>query len=212
MEIIPIASYSVSILAGSILAAYFFREYFAKRLRASLAWAAGLLLYVLIQVFDLIVQFRGEAAAGKPILVAGFLMLAFAMSLLYYGTSLLFFSPGSFFREKMTAVIMFVYFVVIVAFSLELPLEGFRAAVTPLVSIGVLFPIKVMIAALFYRVFRRLEVGDPRKQTVLLLASGWGLDGLSALLLWLIEPASHAMHAIAWIMILYGMTMGKVTK
>lgn len=217
VDYLNVGTYVIAMAAGLVLSAYFFREYFAKKLRASLAWAIGLLLYSLTQIQPVLVEISGPTEVGTTTMTIGFLMLALAMTLLYYGTSQLFFSQGSFFREKMSIIIMLIFFVIIILFSSLSKPEDFIAGATALSGIIVMGPIKAIIAFLFYRVFRRLTADDPRRMTVFLLAFGWALDALTAFVFGLalsatIEAVTHLVHAVAWIIILYGMTAGKVTR
>ncbi len=219
MNMIFIAAVAVSLIATFILSAYFFREYVAKRLRASLAWAVGLLLYALAQTTRLYTEVFGEMTAGKPTLVAGLLVTAIAVILFYYGTSLLFFEKGSFFREKMTGIITVVFFALVAYFGLTYPLEGFKDAVMAPMSLIVIMLPKIAIAVLFYRVAANLVPGDFRRKILFLISAGWGLDSVNAFYTGLFtgispitDSANQVLHAVAWIIILYSMIQGKVTR
>ncbi|MBU7037776.1 MAG: hypothetical protein HXS52_07570 [Theionarchaea archaeon] len=217
MNYLVTGTYVVAIAAGLVLSLYFFRDYFAKRLRASLAWAVGLFLYSLTQIQPILVEVSGPTQVGVLAMTLGFMVLALAMVLLYYGASQLFFSSGSFFREKFSVILLVIFFSIIALFSIFADEQDFIAGATVLSGIIVMGPIKFSIAFLFYRVYRRLEAGDPRRRTVSLLAYGWALDALTAVIFGLalsvaVEAATHLLHAVAWIVIFYGMAIGKVTR
>ncbi|KYK37109.1 MAG: hypothetical protein HXS46_05070 [Theionarchaea archaeon] len=110
------------------------------------------------------VDIGGEVTLGKPGLLVALLVVSFSMTLLYYGASLLFFQEKSFFREKMTGIIFLicaVYFGYLVA---VLPVERFRQAVATPIQLGLMTPIFLVIAILFYSISRNLKPGDPAKK------------------------------------------------
>jgi hypothetical protein len=218
-SIIVLTSYAISVVVTFVLSMYFFREYRYKKLRASLAWGIGLFLYAFTQLTDISVAVFGEMSVGKPGLVAGLVVTALGMVLFYYGTSLLFFSPGSFFREKMSALILVVYTLYFSYLVITLPVEGFREAVVAPIHIGLLVPIFLVISVLFYRVSRRLPHDDPRRRTILLVSAGWLClvfnSGFRAFFLGynpILDALIESLHVLAWILILYGMVLGKVAK
>ncbi|MBU6998569.1 MAG: hypothetical protein HXS41_01620 [Theionarchaea archaeon] len=218
-SIVVLVSYAISVVVTLVLSVYFFREYTSKKLRASLAWGIGLFLYAFTQLTDVLVAGLGEVSVGRPGLIAGLVVTAFGMVMFYYGTSLLFFSPGSFFREKMTVLILGIYAVYFSYLVITLPTEGFREAVVAPIHIGLLVPIFLVISVLFYRVSRRLPHNDPRRRTVLLVAAGWLClvlnSGFRAFFLGyssLLDALIESLHVLAWILILYGMVLGKVVK
>ncbi|MBU7044328.1 MAG: hypothetical protein HXS47_12130 [Theionarchaea archaeon] len=211
-------SYIIAIAAAIILSMYFFREYSIKRLPASLAWGIGFILYALAQTSHLIAELFGEVTLGKSGYFGGLLIYAIAMTLFYYGTSLLFFNPGSFFREKAAILI----FAVLGSFSgyitYSFPLEGFTQTAGTYIQ-SVMWIIFLIITFLFYRVTRRLPKNDPRKKVLSLVSVGWAMVTMYTLYLglligrWVIIDALFLIiHAVAWIMILYGMVLGKAAK
>ncbi|KYK36435.1 MAG: hypothetical protein AYK19_08625 [Theionarchaea archaeon DG-70-1] len=213
-----VISYIVTIGATLILSMYFFREYYLKRLRASLAWAAGLLLYGIVQIGHLAVAMVGEVAMGKPAMGGALVILALALTLIYYGTSQLFFSPGSFFREKMSAFVLLICFVLFAVLLATFPTEGFAARIPPYVE-----PLATLVflftGVSFYNVFRRLGPGDPRRRTVLLVSLGWFLVVIDTIYLGFAQGLSRTLdtvinieHAVAWLLLLYGMALGKAAR
>lgn len=221
-SIIYLATYVIATIATFILAVYFLREYFAKRLPASLAWSIGFLLYGFGQLTDILINLIGEVSVGKPAIALGLIIVASAMTLFYYGTSQLFFSPKSFFREKMS-VIVFLLFIVFYSILLwSYPTEGFRTAVVGWTETSILI-IFLVISILFYRVSRRLTSGDPRRKIVFLVSAGWFLAAIDAFYLGVFQgflqytppiadAGIHLIHAAAWLLILYGMAIGKAAR
>lgn len=212
-------SYAVAIAATFIISVYFFYEYYVKKLRSSLAWALGFFFYGIAQSSHLTADMVGEIAMGKLGFAVGIMVLIFAMILFYYGTSLLFFDEKSFFREKAS----FLLFLVFTAYSLYLvmvlPMEGFLKAIATPISLVLMMPIFLVMGVLFYHVCRALARDDSRRQTVLLVSMGWFLVGISSLYLGLFlgysgisDSANYIVHVVAWILILYGMTIGKATR
>lgn len=214
-----VISYAVAIGATFILSVYFFREYTRKKLRTSLAWAVGLLIFSVTQIFDLYVAAFGEITLGKPILAIALIVHVFGMVLLYYGTSLLFFETESFFREKLSALIMSIYIVYFGYIVAVLPVEGFREAVLAPIQLGLMTPIFLAIAISFYYVSRSVERIDPRRLILLLVSAGWFLEVIDSLYRGLFlgssgtfDATSNVLRAVGWIFIFYGMIIGKVMK
>ncbi|MGD2248632.1 MAG: hypothetical protein PVF58_09515 [Candidatus Methanofastidiosia archaeon] len=219
INIVVAISYVVSIVATATLAVYFFREYAQKKLRASLAWGLGLLVYVFAMITDFSVDISGEMAVGKPALLIGLMVTFAGMTLFYYGTSLLFFNRGSFFREKISALLFIFYIAVSVYLVVTLPTEGFKEAVRFPLETFLISPVYFAISILFYRVSARVDSDDPRRQTILFVAAGWFLLLIGGLYRGLFfgssaafDSLSHIVRATAWLLILYGMTFGKAAR
>ena len=221
MEVSPffIGSYVVSSAATFVLFIYFLREWRAKKLRASLAWCLGFLFYFFTMVTDLAVAMIGEVSAGAAAIAFGLLVVALGVTLFYYGASLLFFSQGSFFREKLSLIILVIFTVLSIYLVVTLPTEGFRDEAAPYIQLMLMSPVFLVIAVLFYRVSTRLGADDPRRRTVLLVASGWFILlinsiyrgtylGYSAT----VDAIVNLVHLAAWFMLLYGMVYGRVAK
>ncbi len=212
-------SYTIAIAAVIVLSAYFFREYITKRLRASLAWSLGFLFYSIAQIAHLSADLFGEKSVGKPVFGIGMAVLVLAVTLFYYGTSLLFFSEKSFFREKMTAIILVFYSVYSAVILAVLPVEGFVKAVASPLSLGEMLPMFLVVAIPFYRTSRTLDQGDPRKQILLLLSAAWFFVAISSAYLGtflgfsvITDSAAYILQVVAWASIFYGMVVGKAVK
>ncbi|MGD2249276.1 MAG: hypothetical protein PVF58_12790 [Candidatus Methanofastidiosia archaeon] len=212
-------SYTVGITASVVLGFYFLYDFATRKLRASLAWGIGILLYSLGEATDVYVNITGEITLGKPGLFAALLVVACAMVLLYYGTSLLFFTKESFFREKMAVIIFAIYIVYSAYLVGALPVEGFRQAVVAPIQLGLMTPVFVVSCILFYAISWKMEPGDPARTSSFLVSAAWGLlainSGFRGLFLEyspVIDALIQIIHMVAWILLLYGMTLGKAAR
>lgn len=221
MEVSPffIGSYVVSSAATFVLSIYFLREWRAKKLRASLAWCLGFLFYFFTMVTDLAISMFGEVSAGTATIAFGLLVVALGVTLFYYGAALLFFSPKSFFREKLSVIIMAIFIVLSIYLVATHPAEGFRDAAAPYIQLLLMSPVFFVIAVLFYQVSRRLDADDPRKRTVLLVSSGWFILLINSLYRGTylgysatVDAILNLVHLGAWFVLLYGMVYGRVSK
>ncbi len=219
MSILYVISYIIAIAAVISLSGYFFREYSIKRMHASLAWSLGFLFYGIAQINHLSADVLGDVRVGKPAFAIGMMMLVFAVTLFYYGTSLLFFDEGSFYREGLPVIIFLGYSVYSVVILVELPLEGFVEAVAPFLSLGEMMPMFLVIAAPFYLTSKKLDQSDPRRHMLLLLFTGWFFVAVSSAYLgtslgfsWVTDSMIYILQMLAWLLILYGMTIGKAAK
>jgi len=119
----------------------------------------------------------------------------------------------------MTAIIILIYIVFFGYLVATLPVEGFRQAVVAPVQLALMTPIYFVIAVLFYRVSRRLSHDDPRRQTVLLVSAGWFIQvfvsvSRGALLGYseIYDGIVHILLAIGWVLVFYGMILGKAAR
>ncbi len=229
-DLIYVLSFFFEIGAILILSIYFFRDYIIHRRRASLVWGIGLLLSIrLIHVYaaniiegisgSLIEDLNVSLQVGVWILL---MMVAFGMILLYYGTSLLIFKPGSFFREKMSIFVFFVYFLFISWYAIR---ANFRIPfiVNIWFQIGPLLmaPAYLMIATLFYSFSHKSDSSLPIKGISFILSVGSLLLAISSVLMgwdmYLPMPSgfsifiTHVLSSMAWILIIYAMVIRKAT-
>lgn len=219
MNIGYVLSYTIAIAAVISLSGYFFREYSIKKMQASLAWSFGFLFYGIAQIAHLSADIFGDIRVGKPVFAIGMVMLVFAITLFYYGTALLFFDEGSFLREGLPVIIFLGYSVYSLVILVRLPLEGFVEGVAPLLSLGEMMPMFLVIAAPFYFTSRTLDQGDPRRHMLLLLSTGWFFVAVSSAYLGtslgfsrVFDSFIYILQMLAWMLILYGMTIGKGAK
>lgn len=219
VSMVYLISYVVAITATLFLSVFFLHEYYVKKLRASVAWGTGLLLFSITQITDLYVAEFGEIVIGKPGLMTALIVHILGMVLLYYGTSLLFSDPGSFFREKISVLIMVIYIVCFGFIVKVLPVEGFREAILAPMQLGLMTPIFLVIAVSFFRVSVKMERFDPKRLTLLLVSAGWFLVVIDSVYRGLFlgssgisDALSNILRAFGWVFILYGMTVGKATK
>ena len=215
VEVIRLACYVVNIIASFTLAGYFLREYMSKKLRASFAWGLGftLLGFVIVtQVFLFAVQ------VSRSLIMIGIIFASIVIALLYYGTSLLFFSEGSFFREKMTAIYFFLMLLVGEVVSYIAPEERiieYSRGSTAFIYTFVYF----LIGILFYRVSRRIPKEDLRRRTISLVSVAWFIIGIWMIyqgLYWgeypMIEAGVFLFGSLGFLLLLYGMTTGKTAR
>jgi len=216
LELIRLACYGVDIIACFLLVGYFTREYMVKRLRASLAWAMGFFLFSFIIIS--LASYTTVAVVSRSQVLIALAFAASAVSSLYYGTSLLFFTEGSFFREKITAVFFVVVLLIGSVITYTTPEDQLVAAVG-LWTTWIFFAFYIVIGALFYRVSRKLLRRDPRRRAITLVSLAWFIVAIWNVyvgLLWGENPAVEAIMflfgSFGFILLLYGMTAGKTTK
>ncbi|MGD2250587.1 MAG: hypothetical protein PVF58_19505 [Candidatus Methanofastidiosia archaeon] len=214
-----IISYAIAIVAVLSLSVYFFREYSKKKLRALLAWSFGFLFYGITQIAHLSADMFGDVSMGKLGFGLGMAVLVLAVTLFYYGTSLLFFDERSFLREKMSLIILLIYSVYSAIILAVLPIEGFVKSVAAPLSLGVMLPMFIVIGAPFYLTSRRISQGDIRKRVLLLLATGWFLVAVCSAYLGTLLGLSlvtdslvYILQVVAWALIWYGMVIGKAAR
>jgi hypothetical protein len=145
--------------------------------------------------------------------------LAVALTLFYYGTSVLFFKSGSVYRERVPLILFIFYVVYLVIIVVIFPEEGFIDKAAAPIELVVILPIFLVIAFLFYRLSRRIPPEDPSKQIVFIVSLGWFLAAVDAFYLALFLGSSgitdsliNIVHAAAWLLILYGMALGKAAR
>ncbi|MBU7027741.1 MAG: hypothetical protein HXS48_12465 [Theionarchaea archaeon] len=213
--------------ATLILSVYFFRDYILRRFRASLAWGVGFIPHsTLGSWFPLIILeiFLSTAEAEDGCLM---ITAVLGITLLYYGASLLFFKKGSFLREKMSVLIMLVYSVFVFYFMtthLYSTIWGDTYLVLPVLKT----PILLVIAILFFRIYRKMDSDDPSKRILLIVTIAWFLltIGLVPMTLSMavyfyyfdilsqIFPIFNiimsCLQLIAWVLMVYSMVIRKV--
>ncbi|MBU7044921.1 MAG: hypothetical protein HXS54_00675 [Theionarchaea archaeon] len=215
IELIRVASYVINAVACFVLSVYFLRDFFTKRLRASLAWGIGFLLFGLV-VLNLILLSTAELS--KSAVYFGFLLTSVMVFCLYYGASLLFFNERSFFREKMAIIYclatLFIGLILTYLTPTEKIVETMRTPTTAMY--GILY---IVITILFYQVSRRIPEGDPRRRTIGLVSLSWAIIAFWNFYIafaWLERPSIEAgiflLGSFGFLLLLYGMTTGKTTR
>lgn len=207
--------YVINALALFVLFGYFFRQYSAKRLRASLAWATGFLAFA----FGIVtLAFMATGEVSKLPVMIDVVLTSIAMTFFYYGASLLFFREGSFFREKMAVILFVVYLVISLFITYILPVEEIAEKMrAPVLFMEII--VFITIASLFLQVARRLPKDDARKRTVNLVAASWIIISVWAFYIgafWGTHPILEALVFIlgsgGFLLLVYGMTTGKATR
>ncbi len=216
IEFVRVVCYAVNGISSLLLSGYFFREYMVKRLRASLAWGTGFFLFLIAVIT---IYYVTAVEAAKPVLYFGFIFSAFLVSLLYYGTSLLFFSEGSFFREKMTAIYWVVVIIIGVTLTYSAPSDRL-IEYTRLPGMAVFVFGYALIGFLFSRVSVRLPKGDLRRRTTILVSLAWfiiagwnlGIGIFTGGKNPIVEAFIFLFGSVGFLLLLYGMTTGKTTR
>jgi hypothetical protein len=210
-----LACYVINAIVLLVLSGYFIREFITKRLRASLAWGIGFLLFAIAM---LNLGLLAAAEVTKPQVMFGFVLTSLMVGLLYYGASLLFFKEGSFFREKMAVIYFLAVLFVGIVLTYITPAEQISEQVrTP--SLALVEIAYFVIAVLFLQVSRRIPKEDPRRRTIALVSTAWWIIVIWNLYLaffWgeypTIEAGVLLFGTFGFLLLLYGMITGKTTR
>lgn len=210
---ILLVCYGINTVVLGTLAVYFYREYYVKRLRASLAWALGFTFFA-FTVANLAVL---TTEITRSQVALGGLIAAVMLSFFYYGASLLFFSEKSFFREKMTTILFLVVLGMSEFLAITFPLERLAS-----IRLFIMLPYWVIfsgISYLFYRVRGRLSKEDPRRRPITLTAVAWFIVAIWMFyieFLWgwnrIIEAVVFLLGSFGFGLLLIGMTWGRGTR
>lgn len=209
--------YTAEILFPLTLSICFLRDYEARKVRASLAWGVGFLLYGFLVNYVIITLVSFATERDKYIIyrIAAFGVIVLGMMLLYYGIFLLLFHQESFFRKKMKAIIIVIYLVYVL---LLIQKYGDLPEPVLLLAQALKIPIFLMMAALFYRSYRKISFDDPSKRIPLIASVASLLLAVSfvpvePLLFHVVQvtldpiPVSglifYGVKSVAWILMLY---------
>jgi len=207
----------ISILVCAAIAVYFLRGFLSnRRLRASLWWATGFLLFA----FGILAMTVATVYGFHRILVVlTFAFVAASVTFLYYAASLLFFSRKSFFREKF-AVILFA--VSVFLFSLPVYLSEEHTAEIMRSSMIALFAVAFLVIAvlfsLFNQVARPLRGGHPCRTLGALQSLAWWIIAVWSLcfaLFWgsiIVIGSIFGLSSFEFILLLYGCKGGDIVK
>jgi len=206
----------ISIGVKFVLAAYFFHRYSREKAGIPLVWGTGFFFFGLSQVPVVAMRYFGDPTTDMAFALLGALIAALALALLYYGTSLLFFPKGSFMQGKLSIVFFTVMAVVVLAFRLFAAPENILKSVFLIVASGFIFPILGLVALLFFMIWRKLEPENPRRTNVFVVAVAWlvysvvnggGTFSVGKPYEWVF----YVLATGAFLVLLYGMTVGKAT-
>lgn len=206
----------VSISVKFILAIYFLNKYSKEKTGIPLAWGTGFFFFGLSQIPVMAMRYFEDTTTNMAFALLAALLAALSLVLLYYGTSLLFFKKGSFMRGRLSILFFVVMLVVIAAFAFLVPIETVLKSVFIVVAAGFIFPIVLIIAILFFVMWHKLEPANPRRANVFLVAVAWLIysiiNGVGAFyFLELLEWIFYILAIVAFVILLYGMTVGKAT-
>ena len=215
-EILSWTSTFVSISVKFMLAVYFLHRYNQKKMEIPLVWAAGFFFFGLSQIPIWAMRYFQDTTTNMYFALLGAFLAALSLALLYYGTSLLYFRKGSFMREKLSIIFFVIMTVVILAFPYVMSTESVLSTVFLVVASGFIFPILFIVAIIFFIIWHRLEPTNARKPNVFIVAVAWLmyslLNGLtSTFFLKQYDWVFFSIATISFLLLLYGMTLGKAT-
>jgi hypothetical protein len=194
-----------------ILSMYFFRHYIAKKSRVSFIWCLGFFFFAIATAHYLLRAYEGITRTEFLIELIIFVL---AVVLFYYGTSLLFFKEGSFFREKMAALILGFYLALFLFLVYITPPDRLIDGLRVPTQIGLMMPVFSVIAVFFYVISQRIDPGDPSRQRFFCVSIAWFLlafDSLYEGFFWLeslaLDLVARIFQTMAWFLMLYGMTI-----
>ncbi len=213
IETLRLVCYIVDAFATLLLAGYFLREYMAKRLRASLAWCLGFILFTILMLQ--LAFFTTIVELSKLQVMIAFTFAAALVSLLYYGGALLYFGKKSFFREKATVLFFFVVLLIGSVLTSITEEKDLIERVGP--PTGIIYGIAyVVIGTFFLQVSGKLPKEDPRRRTLTVVGLAWYIIagwntyvGLFFKRFPLLEPIVFLVGSFGFLLLLYGMTTGK---
>lgn len=199
-----------------MLAIYFLNRYSKKRAGIPLAWGTGFFFFGLSQIPILAMRYFEDAATNMYFALLGAFLAALSLALLYYGTSLLFFTKGSFMQKKLSIIFFMVMAIIILAFPLLTTAENVLKSVFIVVATGFIFPIVLIIALLFFVIWHKLDHANPRRVNVFLVAVAWliysVINGIGAFyFVTAFELIFYVLSIVSFLLLLYGMTLGKAT-
>jgi len=206
----------VSISVKFMLAIYFLNRYSKKRAGIPLAWGTGFFFFGLSQIPILAMRYFEDAATDMYFALMGAFLAALSLALLYYGTSLLFFTTGSFMQKKLSIIFFVVMAIIILAFPLLTTAENVLKSIFMVVATGFIFPIMLIMAFLFFIIWHKLDPINPRRVNVFLVAVAWLIYSLvngigSFFFVTAFDVLFYLLSIISFLILLYGMTLGKAT-
>ncbi len=216
IEVIRIACYAVNTVVCFSLVVYFIREYLIKKLRAYLSWAVGFLLFGFLIIS--LASYTTVAVVSKVQVMVAFMLAATEVSALYYGASLVFFVEESFFREKIT-VIFFLVMLFIGSFLTVTTEESQLVQTMGFWTVWIFMAFYVAIGTMFFWISRKVPETDTRRKAIALVAAAWYIVAFwnsYVGLAWqenvAVEAGVFLLGSFGFLLLLYGMTVGKTTR
>lgn len=215
-EILRWTSTFISMGVKFILAAYFLHRYSQEKRGVPLVWGLGFFFFGLSQVPILAVRYFEDTSTSMWFALLASALAALSIALLYYGTSMLYFPINSFMREKLSIIFFVVMMAIVLMFPFTMSPETVLKSVFRVVTTGFFFPILFIMAVIFFMIWRKLEPDNPRKPHVLLV----GVVLLVYSVLGTYTPTYfgsyfdwifYSVAALVFLLLLYGMIMGKAT-
>lgn len=179
-------------------------------------WGGGFLFFGLSQIPILTMRYFKDPTTNMEFALMGAFLAALSLALMYYGTSLIYFKKGSFFREKLSAIFFVVMTAIILTFPLVMSPQEVLKMVFVVVASGFIFPILTIVAIIFFLIWYKLEPKNPRKPNVFLVAVAWLmyslLNGLTSTYYGkMFDWIFFIVATVSFLLLLYGMTLGKAT-
>ncbi|MBU7031289.1 MAG: hypothetical protein HXS53_02045 [Theionarchaea archaeon] len=217
VEILRWISTIVSISVKFLLAFYFMRLYWKEKRGTPLIWGTGFFFFGLSQVPGVAYRYFEDPMTATAFSILGTILVILSLSVLYYGASILLFPKGSVLREK-TSLLLFIIMVCVTA--------GLIVTVTPenvltrgfrVIATGLIFPMSMVIAAIFTVTWYKLEPDNPKRVNILLVGCAWCIYGLvngigSFFVGMPHEWVFYTLAIVSFLILLYGMTLGKATQ
>ncbi len=179
-------------------------------------WGAGFLFFGLSQIPILAMRYFKDPATNMGFALMGAFLAALSLVLMYYGSSLIYFKKGSFFREKLSTIFFVVMIAIILTFPLIMSPQDVLRTVFVVVASGFIFPILTIVAIIFFMIWHKLEPENPRKPNVFMVAVAWLmyslLNGLTSTYYGQqFDWVFFTVGTISFLLLLYGMSLGKAT-
>lgn len=206
----------VSIGVKFLLAIYFFSQYTKKKRRAPLVWCGGFFLFGLSQVPILAMRYFRDPTTNIFFALLAAFLAALSLGLLYYGASLLYFTQGSFMREKFSVILWAAMLAAIIVFVYMVPREAILSSVFFMVAAGFIFPVLLAVALIFFVVWYKLDPTNPKRVNVLLVGAAWlaysVVNGIGSFYFGTpFEWMFYILSIVSFLFLLFGMSIGKVT-
>ncbi len=207
----------VSIGVKFLLAVYFFSQYTKKKRRAPLVWCGGFFFFGLSQVPILAMRYFRDPTTNIFFALLAAFLAALSLGLLYYGASFLYFTQGSFMREKFSVILWVMMMAAVTVFVYVVPREAILNSVFFMVATGFIFPVLFAVGLIFFVVWYKLDPTNPRRVNVLLVGAAWLayslVNGIGSFYFGKpLEWMFYVLSIVSFLTLLFGMSMGKATS
>jgi hypothetical protein len=217
VEILRWISTIVSIGVKFFLACYFIRIYSREKIPTPLIWGTGFFFFGLSQLPGLAYRYFEDPFTASAFTLLGTFLVALSLSILYYGASILLFLKGSFMRKPLTLIFFGIMACVTAGLAVMVTPENVLTLGFLVTATGLIFPMSMIIGCVFIRTWHKLDSDNPRRVNVFLVGCAWSIYGLvngigSFYVTSTYEWIFYILAIVAFLILLYGMTLGKVTQ